>query len=388
MRGGNLIQWRRRYDNLGLRFHLDNSADERLVEGSAVLGEISAAAHRRNSPMIAANAAADNHKIAAQRHGNSVRRNITAACRQLVLVERRLRIRPQEVFLTDRIHPLTPARRRPAYTPKSDLSKQDRKQMIYRSAAGLAEETGPAALFDAGCPLGSLRSFVGAALAGQPASTTGRRLHAARLAVGANSFRICAWSDGGKQSTSAARNIGQLLRVATLGLWLWQCASTGWPRASRNVYFPGLPSRDGASLFPGPPSRSLILRTWLLVSGVAVPSRTSSRARSAWTWKRISPEDEQTATCGLYVILWEGWLRNVRPGESAPLRYALVGGALANRAVQNCTVYANSLKQIELIVKRVLSTVLPTVFGIAATPARAGAFLLPEFPAARASRGG
>ena len=95
MRGGNLVQWRRRYDNLGLRFHLD---DERLVEGSAVLGEISAAAHRRNSPMIAANAAADNHKIAAQRHGNSVRRNITAACRQLVLVERRLRIRPQEVF--------------------------------------------------------------------------------------------------------------------------------------------------------------------------------------------------------------------------------------------------------------------------------------------------
>jgi hypothetical protein len=96
VRGGNLVQWRRRYDNLGLRFHLD---DERLVEGSAVLGEISAAAHRRNSPMIAANAAADNHKIAAQRHGNSVRRNITAACRQLVLVERRLRIRPQEVFL-------------------------------------------------------------------------------------------------------------------------------------------------------------------------------------------------------------------------------------------------------------------------------------------------
>ena len=67
MRGGNLVQWRRRYDNLGLRFHLD---DERLVEGSAVLGEISAAAHRRNSPMIAANAAADNHKIAAQRQGN------------------------------------------------------------------------------------------------------------------------------------------------------------------------------------------------------------------------------------------------------------------------------------------------------------------------------
>jgi hypothetical protein len=66
----------------------------------------------------------------------------------------------------------------------------------------------------------------------------------------------------------------------------------------------------------------------------------------------ISPEDEQTATCGLYVILGEGWLRNVRPGESAPLRYALVGGALANRAVQNCTVYANSLKQIDLIVKR------------------------------------
>ena len=42
--------------------------------------------------------AADNHKIAAQRHENSDRRIMPSRLRRLVLVERRLRIRPQEVF--------------------------------------------------------------------------------------------------------------------------------------------------------------------------------------------------------------------------------------------------------------------------------------------------
>jgi hypothetical protein len=80
--------------------------------------------------MTAANAAAESHKIAAQRQEISDCRIITAACRQLVLVERRLRIRPQEVFFTDRIHPHTPARRRPAYTRNSDLSKQGRNKRL------------------------------------------------------------------------------------------------------------------------------------------------------------------------------------------------------------------------------------------------------------------
>jgi hypothetical protein len=124
--------------------------------------------------MIAANAAADNHKIAAQRHGNSVRRNITAACRQLVLVERRLRIRPQEVFFSWSPHAI-------AFGSGADCSSDFRACQIQAETKGLSERGRPGGGGRSGRfvrrrrggRLGVLRSFVRAPFASQPATASG-----------------------------------------------------------------------------------------------------------------------------------------------------------------------------------------------------------------------